>query len=174
MSESIDNFKTLGQAVQVYTAHAMRLALVDAGDGMEDANFVHDTADKGILRLTKEPLWYDEVLAAELRSGEASSFADKVFDKQHVGLMACTKIWCTDTSRCKHCCWHLSAHTRMSMCGGASCMRRQCADGRLAPGPPTQHCPAGRCNVHARAHRSPEEGSRQCQGEANKPLLQLR
>ncbi|KAL0031511.1 hypothetical protein WJX77_004539 [Trebouxia sp. C0004] len=81
MSESIDNFKTLGQAVQVYTAHAMRLALVDAGDGMEDANFVHDTADKGILRLTKEPLWYDEVLAAELRSGEASSFADKVFDK---------------------------------------------------------------------------------------------
>ncbi len=31
----------------------MRLALVDAGDGMEDANFVHDTADKGILRLTK-------------------------------------------------------------------------------------------------------------------------
>ena len=31
----------------------MRLALADAGDGMEDANFVHDTADKGILRLTK-------------------------------------------------------------------------------------------------------------------------
>ncbi|DBA81513.1 TPA: hypothetical protein ACH3X1_007289 [Trebouxia sp. C0004] len=60
----------------------MRLALVDAGDGMEDANFVHDTADKGILRLTKEPLWYDEVLAAELRSGEASSFADKVFDSE--------------------------------------------------------------------------------------------
>lgn len=31
----------------------MRLALADAGDGMDDANFVHDTADKGILRLTK-------------------------------------------------------------------------------------------------------------------------
>ena len=31
----------------------MRLALADAGDGMEDANFVVDTADKGILRLTK-------------------------------------------------------------------------------------------------------------------------
>ncbi len=47
------NFKTLAQAVQEYTADAMRLALADAGDGMEDANFVHDTADKGILRLTK-------------------------------------------------------------------------------------------------------------------------
>ena len=39
--------------MQEYTADAMRLALADAGDGMEDANFVHDTADKGILRLTK-------------------------------------------------------------------------------------------------------------------------
>ncbi len=47
------NFKTLAQAVQEYTADAMRLALADAGDGMEDANFVHDTADKDILRLTK-------------------------------------------------------------------------------------------------------------------------
>ena len=47
------NFKTLSQAVQEYTADGMRLALADAGDGMEDANFVHGTADKGILRLTK-------------------------------------------------------------------------------------------------------------------------
>ncbi|DBA71743.1 TPA: hypothetical protein ACH3X2_011015 [Trebouxia sp. C0005] len=82
MSKSTGNFKTLAQAVQEYTADAMRLALADAGDGMEDANFVHDTADKGILRLTKELLWYDEVLAAELRSGEASSFADRVFDNE--------------------------------------------------------------------------------------------
>ncbi len=47
------NFKTLAQAVEEYTTDAMRLALADAGDGMEDANFVEDTADKGILRLTK-------------------------------------------------------------------------------------------------------------------------
>lgn len=47
------NFKTLAQAVEEYTADAMRLALADSGDGMEDANFVVDTADKGILRLTK-------------------------------------------------------------------------------------------------------------------------
>ena len=50
------NFKTLAQAVEEYTADAMRLALADAGDGMEDANFVEDTADKGILRLTKVPM----------------------------------------------------------------------------------------------------------------------
>lgn len=47
------NFKTLRQAIEEYTADGMRLALADAGDGMDDANFVHDTADKGILRLTK-------------------------------------------------------------------------------------------------------------------------
>ena len=52
------NFKTLAQAVEEYTADAMRLALADAGDGMEDANFVEDTADKAILRLTKvTTLW---------------------------------------------------------------------------------------------------------------------
>lgn len=39
--------------MEEYTADAMRLALADAGDGMEDANFVEDTADKGILRLTR-------------------------------------------------------------------------------------------------------------------------
>lgn len=39
--------------MEEYTADAMRLALADAGDGMEDANFVEDTADKAILRLTK-------------------------------------------------------------------------------------------------------------------------
>ena len=52
------NFKTLAQAVQEYTADAMRLALADSGDGMEDANFVEDTADKGILRLTKVPFYH--------------------------------------------------------------------------------------------------------------------
>ncbi|KAL3159318.1 hypothetical protein ABBQ32_011271 [Trebouxia sp. C0010 RCD-2024] len=80
MSKSTGNFKTLAQAVEEYTADAMRLALADAGDGMEDANFVEDTADKGILRLTKELMWYDEALSAELRAGPISLFADRVFD----------------------------------------------------------------------------------------------
>ena len=33
------NFKTLQQAIQEYSADAMRIALADAGDTMDDANF---------------------------------------------------------------------------------------------------------------------------------------
>ena len=32
----------------------MRIALADAGDAMDDANFEHQTANGAILRLTKE------------------------------------------------------------------------------------------------------------------------
>lgn len=37
-----------------YGADAMRIALADAGDAMDDANFEHQTANGAILRLTKE------------------------------------------------------------------------------------------------------------------------
>nr|CAD1838899.1 unnamed protein product [Ananas comosus var. bracteatus] len=50
-------------------------------DGMDDANFVFETANAAILRLTKELTWMEEVLAAEnsLREGPPSTYADKVF-----------------------------------------------------------------------------------------------
>ena len=32
----------------------MRIALADAGDAMDDANFEHQTANGAILRITKE------------------------------------------------------------------------------------------------------------------------
>jgi len=35
------------------------------------------SVESGMVDVMQEPLWYDDVLAAELRSGEASSFADK-------------------------------------------------------------------------------------------------
>ena len=47
------NFKTLEQAIQEYSADAMRFALADAGDALDDANFEHTTANGAILRLTK-------------------------------------------------------------------------------------------------------------------------
>ena len=34
-----------------------RLALADAGDGLEDANFVYDMADAGLLRLYSQLEW---------------------------------------------------------------------------------------------------------------------
>jgi leucyl-tRNA synthetase len=51
------------QAVGEYSSDAMRWALADAGDGMDDANFETTTANAAILRLTKELAWIEEVLA---------------------------------------------------------------------------------------------------------------
>jgi hypothetical protein len=51
---SAGNFKTLEQAVAEYSADATRIALADAGDAMDDANFEHSTANNAILRITKE------------------------------------------------------------------------------------------------------------------------
>ena len=46
-----------------YSADAMRWALADAGDALDDANFETSTANAAILRLTKELAWMEEVLA---------------------------------------------------------------------------------------------------------------
>ena len=64
MSKSTGNFKTLAQAVAEYGADAMRVALADAGDALDDANFEHSTANGAILRLTRELAWAEEAMAA--------------------------------------------------------------------------------------------------------------
>ena len=82
MSKSTGNFKTLAQAVEEYGADAARIALADAGDAMDDANFEHAVANGAILRLTRELEWVTAVLpggsAAATRAGEATFF-DRVF-----------------------------------------------------------------------------------------------
>ncbi|XP_059632174.1 leucine--tRNA ligase, cytoplasmic-like [Cornus florida] len=81
MSKSTGNFRTIRQAIEEFSADATRFSLADAGDGMDDANFVFDTANAAILRLTKEISWMQEVLAAEssLRNGPPSTYEDRVF-----------------------------------------------------------------------------------------------
>ncbi|XP_072964370.1 leucine--tRNA ligase, cytoplasmic [Typha angustifolia] len=81
MSKSTGNFRTLRQAIEEFSSDATRFSLADAGDGMDDANFVFETANAAILRLTKEIAWMEEVLAAEssLRAGSLSTYADRVF-----------------------------------------------------------------------------------------------
>ncbi|CAO2161754.1 unnamed protein product [Urochloa humidicola] len=81
MSKSTGNFCTLKQAIEEFSSDATRFALADAGDGMDDANFVFETANAAILRLTKEIAWMEEIVAAEssLRAGPPSSYADHVF-----------------------------------------------------------------------------------------------
>ncbi|KAK1663610.1 hypothetical protein QYE76_051769 [Lolium multiflorum] len=69
------------RAIEEFSSDATRFALADAGDGMDDANFVFETANAAILRLTKEIAWMEEVIAAEssLRGGSPSTYADNVF-----------------------------------------------------------------------------------------------
>jgi leucyl-tRNA synthetase len=84
MSKSTGNFMTIMEAIQEYSADATRLALADAGDGLEDANFDKDIANASILRLFKEETWIKETVEAkDLRTGPAdATFADRVFDNE--------------------------------------------------------------------------------------------
>jgi leucyl-tRNA synthetase len=52
MSKSTGNFMTLFEACDEFSADATRIALADAGDGLEDANFLKETANSAILRLS--------------------------------------------------------------------------------------------------------------------------
>jgi leucyl-tRNA synthetase len=81
MSKSTGNFRTIRQAIEEFSADATRFSLADAGDGVDDANFVFETANAAILRLTKELTWFEETLDAEssMRTGPPSIYADRVF-----------------------------------------------------------------------------------------------
>ncbi|KFM68479.1 Leucine--tRNA ligase, cytoplasmic, partial [Stegodyphus mimosarum] len=81
MSKSTGNFLTLSEAVGKYSADGMRLSLADAGDGIEDANFVETMADAGVLRLYSFLEWVKEMIAtkSQLRDSTLCTFNDKVF-----------------------------------------------------------------------------------------------
>ena len=57
MSKSTGNFLTMSEAINHFSASGTRLALADAGDTLEDANFLSDTANKGLLRLYSQIEW---------------------------------------------------------------------------------------------------------------------
>lgn len=82
MSKSTGNFLTLSQAVEKYSADGMRFSLADAGDGIEDANFVENMADAGVLRLFSFLEWVKEMIASkddQFRSENTITFNDQVF-----------------------------------------------------------------------------------------------
>ncbi|RVE52289.1 hypothetical protein evm_003079 [Chilo suppressalis] len=80
MSKSDGNFLTLTESIEKFSADGMRLTLADAGDSVEDANFVESTADAAILRLYTFIEWVKEIIASKsnLRQGEFN-FYDRVF-----------------------------------------------------------------------------------------------
>lgn len=95
MSKSTGNFLTLSQAIDKFSADGMRLALADAGDSVEDANFAENVAEAGILRLFTFVEWVKEVLTLEnvtLRSDANDlTFHDVVFESEMNKLVAETR-----------------------------------------------------------------------------------
>ena len=81
MSKSTGNFMTLADSVEKYSADGTRFALADAGDALEDANFVENTANAAILRLFTQIELFKNILNNEssYRKGEYN-FHDKVFE----------------------------------------------------------------------------------------------
>jgi len=51
MSKSTGNFLTIGQCLKKFGAEATRIALADAGDTLDDANFDEQVANAGIMKL---------------------------------------------------------------------------------------------------------------------------
>ncbi|PNS15708.1 leucine-tRNA ligase [Sphaceloma murrayae] len=89
MSKSTGNFLTLHDATGKFGADATRIALADAGDGVEDANFEESVANASILKLFELRKWCEEMVndarlvkdAAEyrqVRDGEKVKYMDAV------------------------------------------------------------------------------------------------
>lgn len=95
MSKSTGNFLTLEGAIGLYGADAVRFALADAGDGIDDANFVDKQAEVGLLKLFNYLKWCEETLdnlaKSQLRSGPILSYEDIAFDNEMNKLIIETK-----------------------------------------------------------------------------------
>ena len=86
MSKSTGNFLTLIEAINKYSADGMRMTLADAGDTVEDANFVETSADANLLRLYAFYEWCKESVEnkASMRDESApkDTYADRVFESE--------------------------------------------------------------------------------------------
>ncbi|KAI5950943.1 CDC60 [Candida jiufengensis] len=84
MSKSTGNFMTLEQIVEKFGADASRIAMADAGDSIEDANFDEANANAAILRLTTLKDWCEDELknSSDLRTGDYDSFFDEAFENE--------------------------------------------------------------------------------------------
>lgn len=96
MSKSEGNFLTLTEAIATFSADGMRLSLADAGDTVEDANFVSEMADAGLLRLYNLIEWVKEMLAERdtMRTGPTDSFMDRVFIRLDIVQSELRKLDC--------------------------------------------------------------------------------
>ncbi|KAG7664888.1 CDC60 [[Candida] subhashii] len=89
MSKSTGNFMTLEQIVEKFGADASRIAMADAGDTVEDANFDESNANAAILRLTTLKEWCEEEVKNQdqLRTGPLDNFFDVTFEHEMNNLI---------------------------------------------------------------------------------------
>ena len=92
MSKSTGNSLTMRQGVEKFGTDATRLALADAGDGVDDANFDEKSANANVLRVHTLIGWCEETIKgkANLRNGELN-YHDKVFENEINNLINLTK-----------------------------------------------------------------------------------
>ena len=69
MSKSTGNFLTLRDCIEEYGSDATRIALADAGDSLDDANFERTVANSAILRLFVLEEWFKRNLSTSVPEG---------------------------------------------------------------------------------------------------------
>lgn len=76
MSKSTGNFKTIQDCLVAFGADATRIALAEAGDSLEDANFTDATANSAVLKLYTLHEWIKDNLEgiSTMRTGEKNFF----------------------------------------------------------------------------------------------------
>lgn len=87
MSKSTGNFMTLNQCMKKFGSEATRIALCDAGDTLDDANFEEETANAAIMRLFVLESWIQsnmpqEPLDFSADDKSAYSLWDKLLDNE--------------------------------------------------------------------------------------------
>ena len=83
MSKGEGNFLTLAGAIEKYGADATRMAIADAGDTIDDANFTDLLANTAILKLYSFHEWIVDSINSigNFRTGE-KSFFDEIFENE--------------------------------------------------------------------------------------------
>ncbi|KAL9599799.1 MAG: hypothetical protein Q9219_003585 [cf. Caloplaca sp. 3 TL-2023] len=89
MSKSTGNFLTLNDSITKYGADATRIALADAGDGVEDANFEETVANQIILRMYTLKEWCEDVIKdPSLRTSSSDkNLWDSLFENEMYTLV---------------------------------------------------------------------------------------
>lgn len=96
MAKSQGNFLTIEDCIKKFGADATRIAVADAGDTLDDANFVVDLADNAVLRLWQLEQWiktHSDAFSTLRKPDEVSNDTVKFYDSVFVSLLDRNLMW---------------------------------------------------------------------------------